>query len=203
MLHSHGFGSRGKLVMCMMRPMMRPSYTATPSVPGSTPGRCVARRCWGRSLPCPRKIPDRKFGCPDFGERRRPPTNNRDRRRHPRVQLMSDHKRQGALGCRLLEETVPTPDRGDGARLARAGTIDPAQARQRIAITRQGKRRRASESWLKSRHLDAAGPCRRRRWRKPARRCALGPRARDVPPLPRDTRRSSCYGAGGSSFCPT
>ena len=36
----------------------------------------------------------------------------RDRRRHPRVQLMSDHKRQGALGYRLPEGTVPTPDGG-------------------------------------------------------------------------------------------
>jgi hypothetical protein len=38
----------------------------------------------------------------------------RDRRRHPRVQPQerSDHKRQGALGYRLLEETVPTPDGG-------------------------------------------------------------------------------------------
>jgi hypothetical protein len=43
MVHSQGLGSRGAVVMCRTPPMMRPSKRATPSVPGSEPGRFAAR----------------------------------------------------------------------------------------------------------------------------------------------------------------
>src|SRR5215212_2030170 len=39
MLHDHGFGSRGAVVMCRTRPITRPSKIATPSVPGLLSGK--------------------------------------------------------------------------------------------------------------------------------------------------------------------
>jgi|tagenome__1003787_1003787.scaffolds.fasta_scaffold20942269_2 hypothetical protein len=39
MLHDHGFGSRGAVVMCRTRPITRPSNMATPSVPGLLSGK--------------------------------------------------------------------------------------------------------------------------------------------------------------------
>src|SRR5215213_2341532 len=52
-LHDHGFGSRGRLVMCMMRPMMRSSNTATPSVPGSDSGKVRCQEMLGSVIAMP------------------------------------------------------------------------------------------------------------------------------------------------------
>ena len=121
-------------------------------------GRCFRRTCrraarFGVLGPVGLGVQQRRWCA---RQRRRPPKQFRDRRRHPRVQLMSDHKRQGALGYRLPEGTVPTPDRGDDGRLARAGTIGPAPARQRIAITRQCRKRRRPGRKRKAPRLSGA-----------------------------------------------